>query len=162
MEHHQSAVRCRQSKATSDTWQATRFPVISDSDVYWKMKEWASGNTQLWDVHFCGIEINLDLYQWSMERTTVWPEICGKIITAWRKKVSFTLISPLIKKVAKYKVSQYFHYTSLQMFWKVMISVWRPPSLQLWKFPFSFYNFNVFNAALISKWAFTALFSCRD
>ena len=31
-----------------------------------------------------------------------------------------------------------------------------PASLQLWKFPFSFYNFNVFNAALISKWTFTA------
>ena len=127
-----------------DKWECGQAVMIKcNCELKWCSYLWSRNQSLQW--------------QWSMERkTAIRPEIRGK-----QSKLSL-LHSHLSIDQDSCQVSQYFHYTSLQMFWKVMISVWRPPSLQLWKFPFSFYNFNVFNAALISKWAFTALFSCRD
>ena len=79
-------------------------------------------------------------WQWSTERkTAIRPEIRGK-----QSKLSL-LHSHLSIDQDSCQVSQYFHYTSLQMFWKVMISVWRPlpSSCENFHFPFITLTFSM-------------------
>ena len=135
MEHHQSAVRCRRLVTQGRQHAALSFQ-IQMSIEKWE-SGWASGHSYLWDVHFCEIEINLDLYQWLMERTTViCPEICDHNCMAKKIKLHSHLS---IDQDSCQVQSKYFHYTSWQMFWTNVLKnmVWRSFSLQFPLFPLS-------------------------